>query len=71
MTKQTDQRQTAEIIHFPTAEQRAALLKGRPTAKAAVEHKAAPLPRIEFGNSWYHEAAIEEADAFCDARRNR
>lgn len=54
-------RGSATIYQFPTGG-RAGLSDHRSAAEQAAEQAARNLPKIAFGSSWYHEAAVEEAD---------
>lgn len=56
----TRHRQPAQILTFPTAKRTAAINLGR-QAKFAAEVAALRSQKIVSGDSWYHEAAIEEA----------
>jgi hypothetical protein len=55
MTSMSD-RGSAKIYQFPVGGRSAS----RASRAAVVELTAANLPKIEFGGSWYHDAAIEE-----------
>jgi hypothetical protein len=58
MTKQREQRPTATIYAFP----------GKPRATSGSHKQAQPVPQqtvfptFACNSSWYHQAAIEEAD---------
>jgi len=54
-------RETATILAFPkrTLERRRPGLAGG----NVVELAARPLPLVEFGSGWYHEAAMQEEAA--------
>lgn len=56
----TRHRQSAQILTFPTAKRAAAINLSR-QAKFAAEVAALRSQKIVSGDSWYHEAAIEEA----------
>jgi Protein of unknown function (DUF2735) len=55
------QRKSAKIYQFP-AGGRAALSGAREMTKPASDVKAPPAVRVVFGSSWYHEAAVQEAE---------
>jgi hypothetical protein len=53
-------RQSAKIYQFPVGG-RAAVALSRDMEKRRTTVKAERPPKVVFGGSWYHEAAIEEA----------
>jgi len=49
---------TAKIYQFPATTQGKLDKRGlRPTS--ATDRRQPPLPTVEFGSGWYHEAALE------------
>jgi hypothetical protein len=50
---------TAKIIPFPRKPSAPPGGAGRDTSPA-VDHRQRPVPAVEFGSGWYHEAAIQE-----------
>lgn len=50
----SSQRESATIYEFPLRGRFAAVSREREEAE-----QAAKLPRVVFGSSWYHDAAIE------------
>lgn len=54
----TMQRETAKIFEFPAGGR--AIRNARPSSKPASHPPPAKLVKIEYGSSWYHEAAVEE-----------
>jgi hypothetical protein len=56
----TQPRQSAQILMFPTATRAAATILSR-QAKFAAEVASLRSQKIVSGDSWYHEAAVEEA----------
>lgn len=55
----TSSRQSAQILMFPTAKRAAAANLSR-QAKFAAQAAALPVAHTDFGDGWYHEAAIQE-----------
>lgn len=53
--------ESAKILPFPRGGRRN-LETSRADAKALEELAALRLPRISFGDAWYHETAIQEAE---------
>ena len=54
----TMQRETATIYEFPAGGRASRI--ARPSSKPASHPPPAKLVKIEYGSSWYHEAAVEE-----------
>ena len=54
----TMQRETATIYEFPAGDR--ASRNARPSSKPAFHPPPVKLVKIEYGSSWYHEAAVEE-----------
>ncbi len=54
-------RETAKIYEFPR-KFRSPGGEVRRGDKTVALFPAQPLPEIEFGSAWYHEAAVQEAD---------
>jgi hypothetical protein len=61
MTKQPDARPTAKIYAFPSRP-RVTSNSHHKSYRPAQQQAAAQLAPVIFGNCWYHEEAIEEAD---------
>ncbi len=53
--------ESAKILQFPRGGRRN-LETNRANAKAMEELEALRLPKISFGDAWYHEAAMQEAE---------
>ncbi|HPG88475.1 MAG TPA: DUF2735 domain-containing protein [Hyphomicrobium sp.] len=53
--------ETAKIYQFPVGG-RAALTTRAGLASQASELEIAAAPRVAVGGSWYHDAAVQEAD---------
>jgi hypothetical protein len=54
----TMQRETAKIYEFPAGARTSR--NAWPNSKPASHPQPAKLAKIEYGSSWYHEAAVEE-----------
>jgi hypothetical protein len=54
----TMQRETAKIYEFPAGGRTSR--NAWPSSKPASHPPPAKLAKIEYGGSWYHEAAVEE-----------
>jgi len=52
----TDPRPSAKIYQFPRKPRASASFPGR---EALMIDRSPPAPRVEFGEGWYHEAAIQ------------
>jgi len=51
---------TAKIYQFPlSTSPNLGKSQWRRTASAAADSRQIPLPTVEFGSGWYHEAALE------------
>jgi len=61
---QYQQPQTAKIYAFPARKR--ATSGGHRQMGATPQQAAAQFPSVTFGDSWYHDAAIEAADAADD-----
>jgi hypothetical protein len=57
----TTQRPTATIYEFPTRP-RAAPGSHRQTYRPFPQQASAQFPTVEYGNGWYHDAAIDAAE---------
>lgn len=51
--------ETAKVLQFPEGGRRG--LAGRRATARAIEELEAALPKVSFGDGWYHEAAMQEA----------
>ena len=54
------QGESAKILPFPAGGRRG-LIERRPAVRSTEELEASPLPKVSFGDAWYHEAAMQEA----------
>ncbi len=59
------QRPTAKIYQFPK-QQPATPASLRQSPKAAPQQSSAQIPTVGSSGSWYHQAALEEAEQECD-----
>jgi hypothetical protein len=64
MTEQSRQ-QTAKIYQFPTRP-RPSSVGPRRVVKPSLQQTAASFPTAPCNGSWYHDAAIEQAEQACD-----
>lgn len=53
--------ESAKILQFPRGGRRG-MAEHRPDAKTLEELEASRLPKIAFGDAWYHETAMQEAE---------
>lgn len=60
MTEKLHQ-QSAKIYEFPKG-RRVSSLRNRDVARVGMETAVSRLPNMEYGESWYHAAAIQEAE---------
>lgn len=70
MTKQQQQRPTAKIYQFP-AGGRASADNPRHNVQPVQQQAAAHFQAIDFGESWYHQAALEEEAEGADYTRQQ
>ncbi|HMR31694.1 MAG TPA: DUF2735 domain-containing protein [Geminicoccaceae bacterium] len=53
--------ESAKILQFPRGGRRG-LESHRADARSMEEPEALRLPKIDFGDAWYHETAMQEAE---------
>jgi hypothetical protein len=69
MTEQSQQ-QTAKIYQFPKRP-RPSSASPRHVAKHTLQQTAASFPTAPCNGSWYHDAAIEQAEQACDLQHQQ
>jgi hypothetical protein len=69
MTEQSQQ-PTAKIYQFPKRPHPTSA-SSRNLAKPALQQTAASFPTAPCNGSWYHDAAIEQAEQACDLQHQQ